>query len=118
MFTEFCSFLEEIYGGSHYLTKDTLGFPLLIIENETDKFKINLFDKTRFGYYTLFHRNFSKFLNGNYGYHFQAKSRNLSYVIFVAYQHYITKQIGVRFCADDYNRLMEDWRRCCREQII
>lgn len=118
MFAEFCSFLEDIYGGSHYLTKDTLGFPLLIINNGTDKFKINLFDKTRFGYYTLFHRNSGKFLDGKYGYHFQAKSWNMSYVIFVAYQHLMTKEIGVRLSADDYNRLMQDWRRSRIEQIV
>lgn len=118
MFTEFCSFLEDIYGGSHYLTKDTLGFPFLIIENGTDKFKINLFDKTRFGHYTLFHWNSGKFLDGKYGYHFQAKSRNISYLIFIAYQHLPTKEIGVRFSTDDYSRLMRDWRRSCIEQIV
>lgn len=108
---EFCTFLENIYGGTHTILHSKLKFDFLIIENESDKFKINLSDKTRFGYFTLFHRDSSRTLEGLDKYHFQGKSRNLSYLIFMAYQHHMTRKYHILFNTNDYNRLMRDWQK-------
>ena len=118
MLTDFCSFLEELYGGTHYFTKHPMGYDILVIENGYDKFKINLTDKDRFGKFTLFHRNFGAFLDGTYAYHKQVEGRDLSYILFCAYQHDFAKKNGISWNKENYQRLMQDWRRYCNEQII
>lgn len=87
MLTEFLSFCEDIYGGTHSFETTPMGFKLLVIENGTDKFKINLSDKDRFGKFNLSHRSNARLLNGNYAYHIQVKAKELSYAIFAAYAH-------------------------------
>lgn len=68
MFTEFCTFLEDLYGGMHYLQETDFG-NILYIENDSDRFKINLTDKSRFGKYTLFHQSDKRDENGCLRFH-------------------------------------------------
>lgn len=118
MLAEFCTYCEEILGGSHEFIKHPMGYNILVIANGEDKFKINLSDKFRFGKFNLSHRNSGRFLNGNYGYHVQTTTRELSYAIFVAYSHNFHKENHIFWSQKDYKRFMQDWRRYCNEQIV
>lgn len=111
MLTDFCSFCEDIYGGSHYIETTPMGFKVLVIENSTDKFKINLSDKMRFDKFNLSHRSNSRLLDGGYAYHVQARVRELSYAIFMAYAHFFHKSRHILWTQEDYQRFMQDWKR-------
>lgn len=117
MFTEFCAFLEDLYGGMHYLRETDFG-TILYIENGPDKFKINLTDKNRFGKYTLFHQSDKKDKSGHVRFHSQLKTRNLHCAIFVAYAHQVHKNNNIYWHQEDIDRLMEDWRAWINGQIV
>lgn len=117
MFQEFCSFIEDIYGGSHKIITTPMGLKILRIENGADIFQIYLADKERFGKWKLYHRNHGRFLDGSYGWHLQIECNDLSYAMFVAYKHSFDKENDLWSRKEDYKRFITDWRRYC-EQII
>ncbi len=117
MLQKFCSFIEDIYGGSHRIVINSMGLKILKIENGADVFNICLADKIRFGKWNLYHRNCGKFLDGTYGYHLQTKCSDLSYALFIAYKHSFDKENGLWSQKEDYERLMIDWRKYC-EQVV
>ena len=111
LFDTYCSFREEIYGGSHSFTKNGLGLDVLYIISGHDHFKICLADKTRFGKYDLYHRNWGEKLGGGYNWHKQATCRDIGKAIFSAYQHEISKECRLRdSLRDDYDRFLADFK--------
>ena len=56
--------LRDTYGGIISGAGDCL-----YVEINGDKFRVNLTDKKRFGYYTFFHRDSGRHLDGKYYYH-------------------------------------------------
>lgn len=113
MLNDFCSFVESIWGGSHKIITDLIGLKVLEIQNGHDMFHISLADKERFGKFSLYHRNYGKFLNGSYGWHLQCKCWTLSYAIVQAYGHSFHKDNDLWLNKEDYDRLMADWRKYC-----
>lgn len=110
MFEEFCSWLESIYGGRHYFTTNSFGHKLLWIENEKDKFFINLTDRDRFGKFTLFHKN-----KRNEHFHKQYDSYHMDRALIRAYRHSMHKTYGILEQEEDTKRMKKDWLRYLRE---
>ena len=65
-------YLCAIYGGKICCKDDCF-----YVEVNGDKFRVNLTDKQRFGYYTFFHRDSGRRLDGKYYYHSQLKDKDL-----------------------------------------
>lgn len=110
MLSEFLSFIEETFSGTHSFRDSQYG-KLLIIQNEDDIFKINLSDKVRFGKFTVYHRNSAKLLTGEYNYHVQLEARHLSYALWHIYVHKFHKTNHLFWSNEDYHRFMQDWMR-------
>lgn len=108
---EFAQFLIELYGGKYHVTTNTLGHKILVINVDEDVFKINLSDKTRFGKFDLFHRNSGRDLQGNYHYHRQGQFYTLSFAMYIAWTHKFNKDLGIPFNKEDYERLMQDYKK-------
>lgn len=115
MFSEFCTFIENIYGGKHWLTTDELGLTVLYIENGCDRFRVHLADKARFRKYDLYHRNYGKRLDGTWPYHRQFSSIDLGYIIYAAYTHDFNKEVGIFNSNEDYRKLLQDFWRSCKK---
>ena len=112
LFNAYCSFCEAIYGGSHSIRKNSLGYETLYIENGHDVFKICLADKIRFGKYDLFHRNWGERLGGGYNWHLQIKCYDLGYAILMAYVHELSKEAKLTDNTGlDYKRFLADFRK-------
>lgn len=113
MLSNYCSFVESIYGGKHWIKTDSLGLTVLYIENGPDRFRIHLADKARFRKYDLYHRNYGKRLDGTWPYHKQLSAYDLGYTIFAAYSHDFNKKANLFNSFEDYHRLLQDfWRSC------
>lgn len=115
MLSDYCSFVESIYGGRHWFETDVLGLIVLYIENGPDRFRIHLADKLRFRKYDLYHRNSGKRLDGTWPYHKQFSAFDLGYAIFAAYSHDFNKQVGIFITFDDYRSLLRDYWRSCEK---
>lgn len=111
MLSKFCSYIESIYGGRHWIETGFLGLKILYIENGEDRFRIHLADKIRFGKYDLYHRNSGKRLDGTWPYHKQSDGYDLAYVIYNAYIHDFNKKYGIWVKQGDYKRFMSDYKK-------
>lgn len=95
--------LRNTYGG--VLTyKDNCFY----VEVEGDKFRVNLSDKERFGYYTFFHRDSGRRLDGKYYYHTQLKDKDLAHGLFLVWSHKLNKSNGIWHTYEDWERFVND----------
>ena len=95
--------LRATYGG--ILTyKDNC----LYVEIDGDKFRVNLTDKQRFGYYTFFHRDSGRRLDGKYYYHTQLKDKELAHGLFLVWCHKFNKSLGIWPTEEDWLRFIND----------
>lgn len=95
--------LRNTYGGVISL-KDNC----LYVEVSGDKFRVNLTDKARFGYYTFFHRDSGKRLDGKYYYHTQLKDGCLAHGLFLVWCHKFNKEIGIWPTQEDWFKFIND----------
>lgn len=95
--------LRNTYGGS-LKYKDHC----LILEIGSDKFRVNLTDKNRFGYYTFFHRSNARRLDGKYDYHVQLKTSNLGKGLFQCWTHELHKESNIWYTEEDWKRFVDD----------
>ncbi len=95
--------LRGVYGGSMSYKNDCL-----FIEVDGDKFRVNLTDKKRFGYYTFFHRDSGRRLDGKYYYHTQLKDKDLAHGLFLVWCHSLNKSIGYYSTQEDWVRFVND----------
>lgn len=95
----FLNYLMLLYGGS-YEVKDHM----LFLYCGNDEFKVSLFDGSRFGKYTFFHKNTT-----NKGYfHKQLECRDLEYGLFRCFTHDFGKKYGIPYHLDDWKRFEKD----------
>lgn len=96
-------YLRATYGG--ILTyKDNC----LYVEVDGDKFRVNLTDKQRFGYYTFFHRDSGRRIDGKYYYHTQLKDKELAHGLFLIWCHKFNKDLGIWSTEEDWFRFIND----------
>lgn len=95
--------LRNTYGGT-VTYKDNC----MYIEVDGDKFRVNLTDKQRFGYYTFFHRDSGRRLDGKYYYHTQLKDKDLAHGLFLVWCHNLNKSIGYFSTHEDWCRFVND----------
>ena len=96
-------YLCAIYGGKISYKDDCF-----YVEIDTDKFRVNLTDKKRFGYYTFFHRDSGRRLDGKYYYHTQLKDKDLAHGLFLVWCHKFNKDVGIWSTHEDWLRLVND----------
>jgi hypothetical protein len=96
-------YLKEVYGGTISGAGDCI-----YVEVNGDKFRVNLTDKKRFGYYTFFHRNSGCDLDGKYYYHTQLKDKCLAHGLFLIWCHKFNKEIGIWSTHEDWIRFVND----------
>lgn len=95
--------LRDTYGGT-VTCKDKC----LYVEVNGDKFRVNLTDKERFGYYTFFHRNSGRNLDGKYYYHTQLKDKCLAHGLFLIWCHKFNKKVGIWSTHEDWIQFVND----------
>lgn len=95
--------LRNIYGGIISYKDDCL-----YVEINGDKFRVNLTDKQRFGYYTFFHRDSGRRLDGKYYYHTQLKDKDLAHGLFLVWCHKFNKDLGIWSTHEDWLRFVND----------
>lgn len=106
--------LRDTYGGT-VTYKDEC----LYIEVNGDKFRVNLTDKERFGYYTFFHRNSGRNLDGKYYYHTQLKDKDLAHGLFLIWCHKFNKDLNIWSTHEDWTRFVNDaYRYAIRSEKI
>lgn len=96
----FLNYLVYLYGGS-YEVKDSF----LCIHSGKDTFVVNLFDGSRFGKFTFYHKNHfgdRKFL------HKQIMCRDLEYGIFRCFTHSFNREYGIPYSREDWERFEQD----------
>jgi hypothetical protein len=98
----FIKFCIDNYGGSYSIVDN-----LLVMQVDTDLFKVNLTDKERFGSYTLYHKSNNR-LDGKVCFHVQCKTRNLDFALFVSFVHKFNKNLGIKFEKEDFMRFKQD----------
>ena len=95
--------LRNIYGGT-VTCKDKC----MYVEVDGDKFRVNLSDKQRFGYYTFFHRDSGRRLDGKYYYHTQLKDKCLAHGLFLVWCHKFNKELNVWPTHEDWTKFVND----------
>ena len=105
--------LRHTYGGTISYKGDCL-----YVEVNGDKFRVNLTDKTRFGYYTFFHRDSGRRLDGKWYYHTQLKDKCLAHGLFLVWCHKFNKDIGIWSTNEDWQRFVNDAYRYCEGSNI
>ena len=95
--------LRNIYGGTISYKGDCF-----YIEVNGDKFWVNLTDKARFGYYTFFHRDSGRRLDGKYYYHRQLKDSCLAHGLFLVWCHRFNKELGIWSTNEDWIKFVND----------
>ena len=95
--------LRDTYGGT-VTYKDKC----LYVEVNGDKFRVNLTDKERFGYYTFFHRDSGRHLDGKYYYHTQLKDKDLAHGLFLVWCHKFNKDLGIWSTPEDWSCFVND----------
>ena len=78
------------------------------VEINGDKFRVNLTDKERFGYYTFFHRDSGSRLDGKMYYHVQLKDKCLAHGLFLIWCHKFNKDIGIWPTNEDWLKFVND----------
>lgn len=81
---------------------------LLWDSSNTDLFKVNLTDKSRFGFYTLWHRNRQNNLQGKKDYHKQLTAVDLRFVMFIAGTHLFNKSLNLNYQKEDFRAFVQD----------
>jgi hypothetical protein len=95
--------LRNTYGGAISCKGDCL-----YVEVDGDKFRVNLTDKQRFGYYTFFHRDSGHRLDGKWYYHTQLKDKCLAHGLFLIWCHKMNKENNIWSTAEDWKRFVND----------
>ena len=95
--------LRNTYGGIISYKDDCL-----YVEVNGDKFRVNLTDKQRFGYYTFFHRDSSRRLDGKYYYHTQLKDKCLAHGLFLVWCHKFNKELDIWSTHEDWTKFVND----------
>lgn len=95
--------LRNIYGGIISYKDDCL-----YVEVNGDKFRVNLTDKQRFGYYTFFHRDSGRRLDGKYYYHTQLKDKCLAHGLFLVWCHKFNKELDIWSTHEDWTKFVND----------
>lgn len=95
--------LRDTYGGKLSGVGDCL-----YVEIDGDKFRVNLTDKKRFGYYTFFHRDSGRRLDGKWYYHTQLKDKCLAHGLFLVWCHKFNKELGIWPTHEDWLRFIND----------
>ena len=95
--------LRDTYGGSISYKDDCF-----YVEVDGDKFRVNLTDKKRFGYYTFFHRDSGRRLDGKWYYHTQLKDKCLAHGLFLVWCHKFNKDIGIWSTHEDWLKFVND----------
>ena len=80
----------------------------LYVEVNGDKFRVNLTDKQRFGYYTFFHRDSGRRLDGKWYYHSQLKDKDLAHGLFLVWCHKFNKELGIWSTHEDWLKFVND----------
>ena len=95
--------LRNTYGGT-ITCKDKY----MYIEIDGDKFRVDLTDKQRFGYYTFFHRDSGRRLDGKYYYHTQLKDKCLAHGLFLVWCHKFNKKLDIWPTPEDWTKFVND----------
>lgn len=95
--------LQRTYGGVVTRIDD-----LLYVEVNGDKFRVNLTDKERFGFYTFFHRDSGRRLDGKWYYHSQLKDKSLAHGLFLIWCHKFNKDLGIWSLEEDWFKFIND----------
>lgn len=95
--------LRNTYGGILSYKDDCL-----FVEVNGDKFRVNLTDKQRFGYYTFFHRDSGRRLDGKYYYHTQLKDKCLAHGLFLVWCHKFNKELDIWSTHEDWTKFVND----------
>ena len=95
--------LRNTYGGIISYKDDCL-----YVEVNGDKFRVNLTDKQRFGYYTFFHRDSGRRLDGKYYYHTQLKDKCLAHGLFLVWCHKFNKELDIWSTHEDWTKFVND----------
>ena len=95
--------LRNTYGGIISYKDDCL-----YVEVNGDKFRVNLTDKQRFGYYTFFHRDSGRRLDGKYYYHTQLKDKCLAHGLFLVWCHKLNKELNIWSTHEDWAKFVND----------
>lgn len=95
--------LRNTYGGIISYKDDCL-----YVEVNDDKFRVNLTDKQRFGYYTFFHRDSGRRLDGKYYYHTQLKDKCLAHGLFLVWCHKFNKELNIWSTHEDWAKFVND----------
>lgn len=89
----------------------------LYVEVDGDKFRVNLTDKERFGYYTFFHRDSGRRLDSKYYYHTQLKDKDLAHGLFLIWCHKLNKTTGIWSTHEDWLQFVNDaYKYCVRSE--
>lgn len=96
----FINYLILLYGGS-YKVKDST----LFIYCGDDEFHVNLFDGSRFGKFTFFHRN--KAADKRY-HHKQLECKDLEYGLYRCFTHDFCKKYDIPYSKEDWQRFEKD----------
>lgn len=96
-------YLRNTYGGIISYKDDCL-----YVEVNGDKFRVNLTDKQRFGYYTFFHRDSGRRLDGKYYYHTQLKDKCLAHGLFLVWCHKFNKELDIWSTHEDWAKFVND----------
>ena len=95
--------LQRTYGGVVTRIDD-----LLYVEVNGDKFRVNLTDKERFGFYAFFHRDSGRRFDGKWYYHSQLKDKSLAHGLFLIWCHKFNKNLGIWSKEEDWFKLIND----------
>ena len=96
-------YLRATYGGTISYKDDCF-----YVKINGDKFRVNLTDKERFGYYTFFHRDSGRRLDGKWYYHTQLKDKCLAHGLFLIWCHKFNKDLGIWSNQDDWQKFVND----------
>lgn len=99
--------LRNVYGGSVSYKENCL-----FVTVGNDKFRVNLTDGKRFGYYTFFHRDVTP-RDGVYHYHSQLKDSDLAHGLFKVWCHEFNRDIGIWSTDEDWARFVNDAYSYC-----
>lgn len=96
----FLNYLVFLYGGSYEVQEYQL-----FIYSDQNVFKVSLFDGSRFGEFSFYHKNHVPY-NGYF--HKHLTCRDLEYGIFRCFTHAFNKKYGIPYSKEDWKRFEKD----------
>ncbi|MGN0246938.1 MAG: hypothetical protein ACI4DK_13370 [Lachnospiraceae bacterium] len=96
----FVNYLILLYGGSYEIRNSTL---FMFCGN--DEFYVNLFDGSRFGEYTFFHKNYK--FDTKY-FHKQFTCKQLEFGMYQCFTHDFNKKYNISYKKEDWKRFEKD----------